>query len=175
MFSIDTKFGDLIVHNENVLNKLSAIFFFIGCFRESSLRNYKESSAVRFTLIHTFSCVLESCECTCVQRLASVQGSFANEWVIKPFLKHPKSSKFVCINSSLQCTYNLTPISLIDFCETFQRIRCVKHFKKKNFRTRLKFDLGLKPLWRHCHVTFIPIAPQNNTIIKLSLSVIHVL
>ena len=100
------------------------------------------------------------CECTCVQRLGSVQGSFANEWVIKPFLKHPKSSKFVCINSSLQCMYNLNPISLIDFCETFQRIRCVKHFKKKNFRTRLKFDLGLKPLWRHCHVTFIPIAPK---------------
>ena len=29
MFSIDTKFGDLIVHNENVLNKLSANFFFL--------------------------------------------------------------------------------------------------------------------------------------------------
>ena len=162
MFSIDTKFGDLIVHNENVLNKLSANFlFFNGCFRESSLRNYKESSALRFTLIHTFSCVLESVVRVYLRsELESVQGSFANEWVIKPFLKHPKSSKFVCINSSLQCMHNLNPIFLIDFCETFQRIRCVKHFKKKNCRTRLKFDLGLKPLWRHCHVTFIPIAPK---------------
>ena len=104
--------------DENDLNKLSANFFFNGGFRESSLRNYKESWALRFTLIHTFSCVLESCECTCVQRLACVQGSFANEWVIKPFLKHPKSSEFVCIKSSLQCMHNLNPISLIAFCET---------------------------------------------------------
>ena len=81
MFSIDTKFGDLIVHNENVLNKLSVNFLFLnGCFRESSLRNYKESSALRFTLIHTFSCVLESVVRVYLRsELGSVQGSFANE------------------------------------------------------------------------------------------------
>ena len=39
------------------------------CFRESSLRNYKKSSALRFTLIHTFSFVSKSHKCTCVQRL----------------------------------------------------------------------------------------------------------
>ena len=31
--------------------------------------NYKKSSALRFTLIHTFPSVLKSRKCTCVQQL----------------------------------------------------------------------------------------------------------
>ena len=30
------------------------------------------------------------------------KGHLQNEWVVKPFRKNPKSSKFVCIKSSLQ-------------------------------------------------------------------------
>ena len=50
-----------------------------------------------------------------------------NEWVIKNLRKHPKNSKFVCINSSLRFMHNSHPfveipryleIPLIDFCET---------------------------------------------------------
>ena len=32
-----------------------------------------------------------------------------NEWVIKTFRKHPKNSKFVCINSSLRFMHNSHP------------------------------------------------------------------
>ena len=34
--------------------------------KERSLRNYKKSSALRFTLIQTFSCFSKSCKYTCV-------------------------------------------------------------------------------------------------------------
>ena len=37
------------------------------------------------------------------------KGHLQNERVIKPFRKHPKSSKSVCIKSSLQCMHNLHP------------------------------------------------------------------
>ena len=37
------------------------------------------------------------------------KGHFKNERVIKPFRKHPKPSKFVCIKSSLQCMHNSYP------------------------------------------------------------------
>ena len=94
---------------------------------------------------------------------------------IKPFRKYPKSSKFVCIKSSLRCLHNLCPFcrnskisrsSSHRFLRSFaqqktfiQGIRSVKHFKRK-CRIGLKFDLELKPLWRHCQVTFIPIAQK---------------
>ena len=39
------------------------------------------------------------------------KGHLRNEWAITPFRKHPKSSKFVCINSSLQFRH----ISYISF------------------------------------------------------------
>ena len=90
------------------------------------------------------------------------KGHLQNEWVRKPFRKHPKSGKFVCIKSSLQCmhilylfieipTYlqNSSYGFLWNFAQqkTFiQRIRSVKDFKRK-CRTGLKFDLELKPLW----------------------------
>ena len=40
-------------------------------------------------------------------------GHLQNEWVIKPFRKHPKSSKFVCIKSSLPCMHNLHPFYIL--------------------------------------------------------------
>ena len=36
------------------------------------------------------------------------KGHLRNEWAIMPFRKHPKSSKFVCINSSLQFMHTLS-------------------------------------------------------------------
>ena len=130
-----------------------------------ALEIYKESSALRFTLIHTFSCVSKSRKSTCVQCLIECVH-LQNEWVINPFRKHPKSCRFVSIKSSLYGFYRNSKISrnsshryLWNFAQqkTFiQRIRSAKHFKRK-CRTGLKFDLELKPLWRHCHVTFIPI------------------
>ena len=38
------------------------------------------------------------------------KGHLQNEWVIKPFRKHPESSKFVYIKSSLQRMHNLYPL-----------------------------------------------------------------
>ena len=90
-------------------------------------------------------------------------GRLQNELVIKPFRKHPKSSKFVCIKSSLPCMHNLHPFyrnskisrnSSYRFLWNFaqqkifnQRMRSVKHFKRK-CRIGLKFDWELK----HCDV-----------------------
>ena len=37
------------------------------------------------------------------------KGYLQNGLVMKPFRKHPKSGKFVCIKSSLQCMNNLNP------------------------------------------------------------------
>ena len=34
------------------------------------------------------------------------EGHLKNDWVIKTFRKHPKSSKFVCTKSSLQFMHN---------------------------------------------------------------------
>ena len=83
------------------------------------------------------------------------KGHLRNEWAITPFRKHPKSSKFVCINSSLQFRYNLYPFLEIsrylkeidfhiDFCETSHNGK--KKFSFKNvlsltieYRMYLKF------------------------------------
>ena len=115
------------------------------------------------------------------------KGHLLNEWVIKPFRKHPKSNKFFSIKSSLQCIHNSytfcrnSKISqnssyrfLINFTQQktiIQRICGGKHFKRK-CRTGLKFDSQLKPLWRHCHVT-IHVSPcvmcHNGFTIKTDL------
>ena len=110
-----------------------------------------------------------------------------NEWVIKPFRKHPKSNKFFSIKSSLQCMHNLytfcrnSKISqnssyrfLINFTQQktiIQRICGGKHFKRK-CRTGLKFDSQLKPLSLSRDI--YPDSPKNKIMIKFSLSVIHV-
>ena len=86
-----------------------------------------------------------------------------------------KSSKFVCIKSSLQFMQDL-----YSFCRnskicrnsshrflwnlahqetSTQSIGSVKHFQRK-CRQGQKFDLEPKLLWRHCHVIFIPIAQK---------------
>ena len=59
---------------KKVFKKSIDEFCFNRCFRESSLRNYKKSSALRFTLIHTFSCVSKSRKSTCVQWLLRLQN-----------------------------------------------------------------------------------------------------
>ena len=82
------------------------------------------------------------------------KGHLRNEWAITSFRKHPKSSKFVCINSSLQFRHNLYPLLEIsrylkeidfhiDFCETSHN---GKKFSFKNvlsltieYRMYLKF------------------------------------
>ena len=51
------------------------------------------------------------------------EGHLQNEWVITTFRKHPKSSKLVCINSSLQFLLNFCP-----FC------RNSKLTRKSSFR-----------------------------------------
>ena len=40
---MDTKFGDLIVHNENVLNKLSVNFFLMAVFEKVALEITKRA------------------------------------------------------------------------------------------------------------------------------------
>ena len=159
---------------------LSTNFVLIAVFVKLALKITKRTQYCGFTLIHTtFSCVSKSPKCTCVQRLLecirSYTGHLKNEWVIRPFRKHPKSSKFVCIEFSLQCMHNLfhfyrnSKISwnssyrfLWNFAQqetSIQKICSVKHLKRK-CRTRLKFDSELKPLWRRYQATFILIAQK---------------
>ena len=91
------------------------------------------------------------------------KGRLQNEWVIKPFQKHPKSSKFIVINSSLQFMHNLYPFLEIrryleeidfhiDFCETSHNGKKIQKFFFKDilsltieYRMYLKFLQ--KPRW----------------------------
>ena len=114
--------------------------------------------------------------CTCVQLLLECTRVICKtNWVIKPLQKHPKVANLsalspvfsACIiipflysnskisrNSSDRVLWNCAQQKAF-----IQRKRSVKHFTRR-CPTGLKFDLELKPLWRHCHVTFILIA-QN--------------
>ena len=72
------------------------------------------------------------------------KGHLQNERVIKPFRKHPKSSKSVCIKSSLQCMHNLHPfyrnskISIIvnGVLKSRFRIISVSGFRKRKKQRR---------------------------------------
>ena len=76
------------------------------------------------------------------------KGDLQNEWAMKPLWKHPKTSKFVCVKSSLNTCiiYTLSvkisrylKIPLVDLCKTshmqqdtiIQTIRNIKHYKRK--------------------------------------------
>ena len=76
----------------HVFKKSIDEFCFNRCFHESSLRYYKKSSALCFTpdlyVFMSFGIVqvyLHSAVCRVCK------GHLQNEWVIKPFWKHPKS------------------------------------------------------------------------------------
>ena len=72
MFSIDTKFGDLIVHNENVLNKLSVNFFLMAVFEKVALEITKRAQHCVYPDSYVFMCFgavrvylrSEDCKCT---------------------------------------------------------------------------------------------------------------
>ena len=63
---------------------------------------------------------------------------------IKPFRKYPKSSKFVCIKSSLRCMHNLCP-----FCRNSKISRSSSHrfsrsfAQQKTFIQRIRFQKNM--------------------------------
>ena len=100
-FSMDTKFRDFIVpwsiaalkfFKENISTNFGLIAVFVKVALEITKRVQHY-----VWLIHRFSWFFE---------ISHVYLPLA-EWVIKTFRKHPKSSKFVCIKSSLQFMQNL--------------------------------------------------------------------
>ena len=112
--------------NENVLNKLSTNFF-TGCSEKVALEITKRAQHCVLPWFIRFHVFWNRTSVLAFRGLRVYKGHLQNEWVIKPFLKRPKSRKFVCIKSSLQCMHNLNPfcrtckisrIPLIDFCET---------------------------------------------------------
>ena len=121
-FSMATKFRGFIVHwsiaaLKFFIEHVSTNFGFTVVFVKVALEITK-SSALRW-LIHMFSCSFEIVQV--FLRLAGCRvykGHLQNEWAITTFRKHPKSSKFVCIKSSLQFMHNLYP-----FCRTSKILR----------------------------------------------------
>ena len=161
------KFGDLIVHwSINVLKKFQKNLLTNFVLTTFSVKVALEITKRAQHCVSPDSYVFMCFEIAQVH-LRSVasrvyKGHLQNEWVITPFRKYPKGSKFVCNKSSLRCMHNLYPFywnpryletPLIDYCETSHSR---KHLSKEY--VGLKFDFELKPLRRHCHITFIPIA-----------------
>ena len=72
--------------------------------KELSIASYPDSHD--FVLFEIAQVYLRLADCRVYK------GHLQNEWAIKPFRKHPKSSKFVCVKSSLQFMHNLYPISI---------------------------------------------------------------
>ena len=122
------------------LKKIYRRIWFNRCFRESSFRNYKKSSALRFSKSHKkYLGRSDGCRV--------YKGHLQNEWVIKNFWKHQKSSEFFSIKSSVQFMHNLHPFRrnskisrnacyrfLWNFAQqktSTQSISSVKHIQRK--------------------------------------------
>ena len=132
-FSMDTKFGNFIVHWSTATLKfltenLTTNFGLIAVFVKVALESTKKAQHC-VLLINMFSCFFFK------SRIAGCRvykGHLQHEWVIKTCRKRPKSSKFVYIKSSHQFMHNLylfveiqryLEISVIDFCETLHTRR----------------------------------------------------
>ena len=118
------------------------------------------------------------------------KGHLQNECgVIKSFRKHPKSSKFVCIKSSLQYMHNLYPFyrnskisqnSSYRFLWNFEQQQTFiqKNTKRKAFQkkmpNRAEIRFRAKTILASLPRDIYSDRPKNNTIIKFSLSVINV-
>ena len=101
---------------------------FIRSFRENAVRAEIQWRAKTVVTLNSIK------KCSLFQSLFVFRrsrvynGDSQNEWVIKTILETSKSSKFVCIKSSLQFMHNSYPIveiprylviiSLVDVCET---------------------------------------------------------
>ena len=118
--------------------------------KELSIASYPDSHD--FVLFEIAQVYLRLADCRVYK------GHLQNEWAIKPFQKYPKSSKFVCVKSSLQFMHNLYPfleipgyleIPLTDFCETSHKGRqapkvCAARFKDERCRYRIIVSSHLK-------------------------------
>ena len=194
-FSVDTKFGDFIVHWSIAALKvfkenLSTNFSLIAVFVKVALEITKRAQHCVW-LIHMFSRFFEIAQV--FSRFAGwrvYKAHLQNERVIKTFRKHPKSSKFVYIKSSLQFMHNLYPFcrkskisrnSPYRFLWNFrqqktitQSIRSVKAFPKK-MPLRADIRFRAKTIVTSLSRDIYSDRPKTNIIIKLSVCVIHVL
>ena len=112
-------YSTLITCNTEIFKGKSIEFWINRCFRESSLTNYKTSSALRFRPDSYVFAFFEIAQVYLRFADHRAQSYLQNERATKPFRKHPKRSKFVCIKSSLFVEIpRYLEIPLIDFCET---------------------------------------------------------
>ena len=168
------KFGDFIVHWSIAVLKffkenLCTNFGLIAVFMKVALENTKTVQYCVWLQIHMFSCFWNSSNHFVFSRLWSVLRSFAKRLSDKNFQKHPKTSEFVCVKSSLQFMHNLYPFwrnsaisrnfsyrflwNLAQQKTSTQSIGTLKHFQQKCLQGQ-EFDLELKLLWCLCHVIF---------------------
>ena len=165
LLTFATTFASRLRHEIRGFN--STMINFNGCFRESSLRNYKKSSAFLFILIHTFSCPSKSRKSTCVQWLLECIRVICktNEWwnffrnihkvgnlsALSPVFSACKIYTLFYRNSKI--SRNSSYRFLWNFAQqkTFiQIIRSVKHFKRKlPNRAEIRF-------WAKTIVTSLP-------------------
>ena len=189
---MDAKFGDFILHwSISALKfckqKLPTNFDLIAVFVRGALELTKRAQHCVLLILHMFSCFFKIAQVYLRLSGCTVyKGRLQNEWVIKTFWKPPKRGKIVCMKSNLQFMHNLNyRISrnssnrsvFVKLCTTedkHPKYRYRKAFSKKMpLRTVIRFRAKIieTSLSRDIYSD----RPKNNTIVKFSLCVIHVL
>lgn len=137
---------------------------FESLFCESSLTEHKKELNIVFypdSYIFVFSKIAQVYLLPALWRMH--KGHFLNEWVFKTFWKLPRSSKLVCLKSSLQFTHKLYPSrgnSKIPRNSFYIFLWNFAEGKHPEMWIRAEIWLEIKQLWRHCHVTFISISKK---------------
>ena len=115
-FSMDMKLGDFIIHwwiaaLRIFKESLSTNFGLIAVFVKVAFEITKRAQHLHVTHVFMFFEIVQVYMCLAGWRV--YEGLLQNELVIKTFQKHLKTSRFVCLKSSLQFMHNVCP-----FCET---------------------------------------------------------
>ena len=160
----------------NFVNKSYRRIDLIAVFVRVALELTKRAQHCVLLILHMFSCFF---------KIAQVYLRLAG-WVIKTFRKPPKRSKIVCMKSNLQFMHNLNYkmsrnssnrsvfVKLRTTEDKHPKYRYRKSFSKKMpVRTVIRFraKIIVTSLSRDVYSD----RPKNNTIVKFSLCVIHVL
>ena len=160
----------------NFVNKSYRRIDLIAVFVRVALELTKRAQHCVLLILHMFSCFF---------KIAQVYLRLAG-WVIKTFRKPPKRSKIVCMKSNLQFMHNLNYkmsrnssnrsvfVKLRTTEDKHPKYRYRKAFwKKMPLRTVIRFRAKIieTSLSRDIYSD----RPKNNTIVKFSLCVIHVL
>ena len=171
----------------NFVNKSYRRIDLIAVFVRVALELTKRAQHCVLLILHMFSCFFKIAQV--YLRLAGCtvyKGRLQNEWVIKTFRKPPKRSKIVCMKSNLQFMHNLNYKMSRNSSNrsVFVKLRTTED-KHPKYRYRKSFSKKMPVrtvIWFRAKIIVTSLSrdvysdrPKNNTIVKFSLCVIHVL